>query len=78
MLSDIEIIESDTEKARRKHRQETKLSVKTISQEYVQRMNKCVDRTIVERKQPRPAEAMTLTEAGLLSQKEMEELGQFA
>ena len=77
--SDIEIVDSDIEKGKRKKRQDRKQThtVKTMSQEYAQKLSKVTDQTIIE-KRNKPAESMTLADAGLLSQQDIEELGSIA
>ena len=75
--SDLEAPESDADlKQHKKKKQERKPThaIKTIPQDYVQKLNKHIDKTAVEKKQ-KPTETMTLSEAGLLTQKELEELG---
>ena len=47
---------------------------KARPQEYVYQLNKCIDKTVIERKY-RPTETMMLTEAKLLLQKEIAEFG---
>ena len=78
--SDDEVIESDNEsRTKKKKRAEKKTghAIKVVPQEYLNKLAKCTDRTVVE-KRPKPAETMTLAEAGLLSAQEIEELGNIA
>ena len=76
-VSDFEIVESNVEgRTKKKKKAEKKAghAIKVIPQEYMQKLSKCVDRTVVE-KRAKPAESMTLMEAGLLTTQEIEELG---
>ena len=79
VASDVEMVDSDIEKGKRKKRQDRKQThtVKTMSQEYAQKLSKVADQTIIE-KRNKPAESMTLADAGLLSQQDIEELGSIA
>ena len=75
--SDLEAPESDADlKQRKKKKQERKPThaITTIPQDYALKLSKHTDKTVVERKQ-KPTETMTLGEAGLLTQKELQELG---
>ena len=69
VASDVEIVDSDIEKGKKKKRQDRKQghTVKTMSQEYAQKLSKVTDQTIIE-KRNKPAESMTLADVGLLSQ----------
>ena len=56
-MSDLEVVESDSDgKTHKKKQSERKAShtVKPMSQEEVQRLNKSVNKTIVERKSAQP------------------------
>ena len=79
VASDVEVIDSDIEKVKKKKQQERKQghAVKSMSQEYAQKLNKVTDQTIIEWR-GRPAESTTLADLGLLSQREIEELGDIA
>ena len=52
-------------------------AIKTIPQDRNQKLSKCVDRTIVE-KRTNPANQMLLDKSNILSQKEIEELSEIA
>ena len=75
--SDLEAPESDADLKQHKNKKQERKpthAIKTIPQDYVLKLNKHIDKTVVEKKQ-KPTETMTLSEAGLLTQKELEELG---
>ena len=75
--SDIETLEGDIDSKQRKKKKQDKKGVHTVKampQEYVQQLSKYTDKTIIERKK-KPTETMTLADAGLLSQNDIEELG---
>ena len=78
--SDIEILDSDSDAktTERKKKAEKKAShaVKVMSKDYMQKNCKAADRTTVERKPRMGAETLTMGEAGLLSQQNIEDLGQ--
>ena len=72
--TDFDVGDSDLDgKQKKKKKQEKKgaHAVKVMLQEYAAQLSKYTDRTIVEKKKI-PTETMTLSDVGLLSQKEVE------
>ena len=59
----------------KKKKQERKVThaIKAMLQDYAQQLSKYTDKTVIEQKK-KPTETMTLVDAGLLSQKELEEV----
>ena len=80
VASDVDTVESDSNaKSRKKKRPEKKAThaVKTLTQDEVHLLSKSVDKTLVQ-KQPMPLEGAALTDVGLLTQREIEELSEIA